>query len=267
MPITQIEIALCSDFIYRESGIFIGSDKGYLLESRLRPVAQSLGIQTLQDLIKKGVVDHNVKRSIVDAITTNETYFFRDKKPFDLLKMKLVPELIELKRPINIWSAASSTGQEAYSIAITLKEILFDLTKYNIKIDGTDISSEAVSRANHGVYSSFEVGRGLDASKVSKHFTKVNNSFKINDDIRFIAQFRQFNLLSDVTPSYKYDIVLCRNVAIYFNQTDKRKLFEAIHRSLKPSGVLIVGSTESLGEYSDLFKKEMFHNIVYYIKS
>ncbi len=268
MAISSIDFQTITSYIAQESGIHLEKSKEYLVENRLQPILQTAKVTSWRDLVSKAKIDKRVKQELIDAISTNETYFFRDSKPFDVLQNHLIPEIMEKQNSLNIWSAASSTGQEAYSIAITLKNILFNFTNYRIKITGTDISDEAVARANNGVYTKFEVGRGLTDRQVNQFFTPHGKSgeFKINDEIRYIVQFRRANLLVSSFFTDSYDIVFCRNVAIYFSGSDKRKLFMQIHRSLKRNGALIVGSTESMIDMNDLFKRENFHGTVYYRK-
>lgn len=266
---TEVEFTTACAFILRETGIVLDSSKGYLIEGRLKPLEKDAGVVSLGDLIRKAEIDKSLKQKVIDAVSTNETYFFRDLKPFDLLRNHLVPSIMEKEKSLSIWSAASSTGQEAYSIAMTLKEILFDLTKYRIKITGTDISADAVHRANHGVYTKFELSRGLSPRHISQYFTPYGSQgeFKISDELRYVVQFGQANLLTSPIFNGVHDIVFCRNVAIYFKKEDKRLLFERIARSLKPHGSLVIGSTESLFDYPDLFIRKEYHGIIYYEKS
>lgn len=265
---TEIEYAAACAFILRETGIVLDSSKGYFIEGRLKPIETDAGVNSLGDLIRKAETDRVLKQKVIDAVSTNETYFFRDSKPFDLLRNFLVPQIMEKGNSLSIWSAASSTGQEAYSIAMSLKEILFDLSKFKIKITGSDISAEAVQRANHGVYSRFELTRGLTPLQISRYFTPCGShgEYKVSDELRYVVQFGQANLLTSPIFNGIYDIVFCRNVAIYFKKEDKRLLFERMFRSLKPGGSLIIGSTESLIDFPDLFSREQFHGIVYYVK-
>lgn len=266
VPITDFNLA--KEFIQSESGILLDSSKLYLVENRLYPLCQAHSFNSIGELIEKAKGNHRIKQQVIDAISTNETYFFRDIKPFDLLKNFIVPGILENQNRCVIWSAACSFGQEAYSIAMALKEVLFDLTKYNLKIVGTDISADAVKRANYGVYNSFELARGLTEKQRERYFTQtaLNGEFRIDDEIRSVAQFQQQNLLTSPVLAGMYDIVMCRNVAIYFSERDKRILFERIHKALRPGGYLIVGSTESIFDMSDLFMREMYHGAVFYIK-
>ena len=256
LKITAEEIKLITKYIYEISGIALDESKKYLLETRLSALAEEQGCATYHDLYKKAKVDvaKTIERKIIDAISTNETLFFRDAAPFQLLQHKILPDLIDLrevkasglKTNLKIWSAASSTGQELYSVAIVLQELLGDLSKYSIKLLGTDISDAAVAQASSGKFNKFEIERGLARDKLTKYFTPAGQTWKINDQIRAMVNFRKFNLMQPFIGMGKFDIVLCRNVAIYFTLEDRKKLFNKIADVLEPDGYLIIGSTESL---------------------
>lgn len=256
LKITAEEIKLITKYIYEISGIYLDESKKYLLETRLNAIAEEQGCASYLDFYKKAKADASktIERKIVDAISTNETLFFRDTGPFQLLQHKIFPELIDarsskapsLKTNLKIWSAASSTGQELYSVAIVLQELLGDMSKYSIKLLGTDISDAAVSQASSGKFNKFEIERGLARDKLNKYFAPAGQTWKINDQIRAMVNFRKFNLMQPFTGLGKFDLVLCRNVAIYFTLEDRKKLFNKIADVLEPDGYLIIGSTESL---------------------
>ncbi|MBW2609243.1 MAG: protein-glutamate O-methyltransferase CheR [Deltaproteobacteria bacterium] len=257
IKITTDEIKIMSQYIHKMSGIALDDQKAYLLEARLNGLAEEQGCASYMELYQKAKTDDSksLERKILDAVTTNETLFFRDKSPFELVRHKILPELIDRRSAkssgsmplsVRIWSAACSTGQEVYSIAIVLKELLPDLKKYNIKLLGTDISDEAVAQASYGQYNKFAIERGLDEGSLRKYFSQVGGNWKIRDDIRAMVLFKKFNLMLPFTGLGKYDIVFCRNVAIYFNLEDKKKLFDKIANILEPDGYLIIGSTEAL---------------------
>jgi len=256
LNISTEEIKLITKYIYDISGIHLDESKKYLLETRLNTIIEELGCVSYQDFYKKAKADATkvIERKIIDAISTNETLFFRDTGPFQLLQHKIFPELIDarsskspnLKTSLKVWSAASSTGQELYSVAIVLQELLGDLSKYTIKLSGTDISDAAVAQASSGKYNKFEIERGLARDKLTKYFTMSGQTWKVNDHIRSMVTFRKLNLMLPFTGLGKFDIVLCRNVAIYFTLEDRKKLFNKIADVLEPDGYLIIGSTESL---------------------
>ncbi len=265
IKITQEEVSLLSKYVYDASGIVLDASKAYLIESRLGRIAEECGCSSYQDLHKRALLDPNksLKEKIVDAISTNETLFFRDTDPFELLKHKILPELIDLRSargssilpvPIRIWSAACSTGQEVYSIAIVLKELLPDMGKYKIKLLGTDISDNAVKQASYGSYNKFEIERGLPRDRLTKYFTPNGGDWKVRDEIRAMAIFKKLNLMLPFFALGKFDVIFCRNVAIYFGLADRKKLFDRLADMLDTGGSLIIGSTESLTGVSSRFE-------------
>jgi chemotaxis protein methyltransferase CheR len=277
LKITPEESKLITKYIYEISGIYLDESKKYLLETRLNSVAEEQGCASFQDFFKKAKADasKSIERKIIDAISTNETLFFRDSGPFQLLQHKIFPELIDarsgkapqLKTNLKIWSAASSTGQELYSVAIVLQELLGDMSKYSIKLLGTDISDAAVSQASSGKFNKFEIERGLARDKLAKYFSVAGQTWKINDQIRAMVNFRKFNLMTPFIGLGKFDIVLCRNVAIYFTLEDRKKLFNKIADVLEPDGYLIIGSTESLtGICPRFIPKRHLRSIFYQLK-
>ncbi|MBV5317712.1 MAG: protein-glutamate O-methyltransferase CheR [Desulfobulbaceae bacterium] len=277
LKISPEEIKLITKYIYEISGIYLDESKKYLLETRLNTIAEEHGCSSYQDFVKKTKADATkvIERKIIDAISTNETLFFRDTGPFQLLQHKILPELIDaraskkigFKTPLKIWSAASSTGQELYSVAIVLQELLGDLSKYAIKLLGTDISDAAVAQASSGKYNKFEIERGLARDKLTKYFTMAGQTWKVNDQIRAMANFRKLNLMLPLIGLGKFDIVLCRNVAIYFTLEDRKKLFNKIADVLEPDGYLIIGSTESLtGICPRFIPKRHLRSIFYQLK-
>jgi chemotaxis protein methyltransferase CheR len=277
IKITPDEIRVITKYIYDISGISLDQSKKYLLETRLNNIAQEHRCSSYHELCRKAKSDPSklIERSIIDAISTNETLFFRDTGPFELLKHKIFPELIDaraaqasyLKTPIRIWSAACSTGQELYSVAIILQELLGDLSKYSIKLLGTDISDAAITQASAGKYNKFEIERGLSKDKLQRYFTLVGGNWKIQDQIRAMATFRKINLMLPFTGLGKFDIILCRNVAIYFTLEDRKQLFNKLARSLEPDGYLLIGSTESLtGVCPRFVPKRHLRSIFYQLK-
>lgn len=271
--IKRDELAVWSRYIHEITGIFLDDSKGYLLETRLGGLMKETGAGGFAELYYKAKADitNALRRRIVDAITTNETSFFRDAAPFELLRHKLIPELVDRRRragvrpvPIRIWSAACSTGQEAYSTAIVLKELLGDLSGFDIKILGTDISDRAVAQASYGVFSRLELDRGVAAQQLSRHFTSSGDRWKIRDELRALATFRTMNLLQPFAFPVPFDIVFCRNVAIYFNEVDKQRLFRNLGRCLGREGVLIIGATESIAGLCPEFVPQRHLRSVFY---
>jgi chemotaxis protein methyltransferase CheR len=273
--ISDDEITLLAKYIYDVSGISIDRTKSYLLETRLGSLLEEYGLDSYRALHQKAKTDlgKSVETKIIDAISTNETLFFRDGDTFEVFRNKIVPDLIDARSartsplmpvPIRIWSAACSTGQEIISIAITLKELLGDMKKYRIKLLGTDISDAAVSRASYGIYSKFEIDRGMSIPRLQKYFTPTGANWKINDEIRSMATFQRINLLNPFGAIGKFDIVFCRNVAIYFNPEDRKRLFDRIADILEPDGVLVIGATESLTGVCPRFEPKRHIRSIYY---
>jgi len=275
IKITPAELKLVSQYIQSISGIYLDQSKTYLFETRLSSVAEQNGCSSYQELYNKAKREpaKKIEQQIIDAITTNETLFFRDKGPFDLLQHKILPELIDKrstnsgqKTKIKIWSAASSTGQELYSIAIVIRELLNNNSKYAFTLLGTDISDAAIAQASYGKYNRFEIERGLEKKYLQKYFTLFRDSWKIKDEIRAMVNFRKINLTTSLTALGKFDIIFCRNVAIYFSLEDRKKLFNKLADSLADDGYLVVGSTESLTGLSPLFVPKRHLQSIFYQK-
>jgi chemotaxis protein methyltransferase CheR len=262
-----------ADYIYSICGIHLDQSKSYLIESRLSELLRPAGVARYGELPAKARADSTgaLERRIIDAITTGETSFFRDQSPFDLLRHKLIPELIDSRMrrgmaamPIRIWSAACSTGQELYSIGITLRELFGPSGKYDIRLVGTDISPHAVARASRAVYNVIEIGRGIPEALLARYFTREHDGWKVRDEVRALASFRSINLLRDFSFLGQFDIIFCRNVAIYFNAADKAALFGRMEKALAPEGCLIIGGTESLSGICPGLEAKRHVRAVYY---
>lgn len=261
-----------ADYIYSLCAITLDQSKGYLIESRLSHLVEELGCRSFRDLMAraKAETDGAIKRRIVGGITTNETFFFRDSSPFDLLRFKLIPELVDRRKasggnaPIRIWSAACSTGQEIYSVAMVLKELLADPFRYGVRLVGTDISDEAVARASRGIFSPVEISRGLPDALRARYFRQVADGWQIADELRALVSFKKRNLMADFGDLGRFDVVLCRNVAIYFNERDKVALFGRLGRALERDGVLLIGAMESLSGICPQFESKRYQRAVFY---
>jgi chemotaxis protein methyltransferase CheR len=269
------DLKIICKYILDITGIELDESKAYLIETRLGALAEEYQCSSYRELCSKAKLDSGktIENRIIDAISTNETLFFRDIGPFEVLQHKILPDLIDrrtgqssghLPIPIRIWSAACSTGQEVYSIAIVLKELLPDFNKYRITLTGTDISDAAVTRASFGKYNKFEIERGLSKTTLQKYFIANSGNWKICDEIRGMVTFGKRNILQPFNGIGKFDIVFCRNVAIYFNIEDRRKLFENIAGVLAPDGYLVIGSTESLTGISPMFESKRYLRTIYY---
>ena len=271
--ITTDELSAWSRHINEICGVFLDQTKGYLVETRLAPILRETGSGNWSELLYKAKTISALSTKIINAITTNETSFFRDTSPFELLQHKILPELIDRRTkvglkpiPIRILSAACSTGQEAYSTAIVLKELLGSFAGYDIRILGIDISDFAVARASYGQYSHLELDRGMTPEKISRHFEPLADKWKVKDELRGLATFRRANLLDPVSSQIPFDIVFCRNVAIYFTEPDKIRLFRNMGLALARDGILIIGSTESITGLCPEFEPMRYLRSVYYQK-
>ncbi|MCG8473125.1 MAG: protein-glutamate O-methyltransferase CheR [Desulfobacterales bacterium] len=272
LKVTPSEFQALSQYIYAISGITLPPGKEYLIETRLGQLAAEYGCNSYQAFLLKARTHSGgeLERRIVDAISTNETYFFRDNAPFSLLQHKIIPDIIDRKskngvRPsLSIWSCACSTGQEIYSTAIALRELGLHSGKCDLHLVATDISDAAISRASYGLYSQFEASRGLSETRRNRHFTPQGEGFRINDEIRAMVSFQKLNLLRPHTGIGKFDIILCRNVAIYFTREDRLRLFKDLSRHLNEKGSLLIGSTESLSQEETPFEPQRYLNTTFY---
>jgi chemotaxis protein methyltransferase CheR len=255
--VTPLDYEFLRKLLKERSGLDLSADKQYLVESRLIPLARKAGLGGIAELVQKikGGSD-SLTSEVVEAMTTNETFFFRDKIPFDHLRQTVLPELVEARasrRSLRIWCAASSTGQEPYSIAMCVKEFA-GLTGWRVEIVATDLSPAVLEKSRAGIFSQFEVQRGLPIQMLVKYFTQIGELWQLNADIRAMVQHRQLNLLQDFSQLGTFDVIFCRNVLIYFDQDTKAVVFERLAKMLEPDGVLALGAAESVVGISDAFK-------------
>ena len=244
------------------SGLVLSAEKQYLAESRLLPVARRHGMSTLVGLVGmlKAGPSSPLAAEVVEAMTTNETFFFRDKVPFDHFRDTVMPALIAARareKRIRIWCAAASTGQEPYSLAMTLKAMGSALAGYRVDILATDLSSSVLTRAKDGIYSQFEVQRGLPIQMLVKHFAQIGEHWQITPEIRAMVQFRSLNLLNDFTPLGIFDVVFCRNVLIYFDQPTKTDVLNRLAHRMPDDGYLLLGAAETVVGLTDSLKPVM----------
>jgi len=255
--VTPFDYDFLRKLLKERSGLDLSADKQYLVESRLIPLARRAGLPGLAELVAKIKAGAGTLTSdVVEAMTTNETFFFRDKIPFDHLREAILPALVQARasrRSLRIWCAASSTGQEPYSIAMCVKEFA-GLSGWRVEIVATDLSQEVLEKSKAGVYSQFEVQRGLPIQMLVKHFTQTGELWQLNADIRAMVQHRQLNLLQDFSHLGTFDVIFCRNVLIYFDQETKVSIFERMSRMLESDGVLALGAAETVVGISDAFK-------------
>jgi len=234
-------------------------DKAYLLESRLLPVARRRNMKSLDELVAalRGRPDGELVRDVVEAMTTNESFFFRDKKPFDQFAEIVLPHLLKARagsRSFRIWSAACSSGQEAYSLAIILREQAARLSGWRYEIVATDLSREILAKAKAGIYSQFEVQRGLPITLLVKYFKQDGEKWRIDPALRAMVQFREFNLLEDPRALGTFDVVFCRNVLIYFDQATKASVLLRIRQVMPEDGFLYLGGAETVLGITDRFQ-------------
>jgi len=256
--VTPSDYEFLRKLLKERSGLDLSADKQYLVESRLVPLARRVGLAGIPEVVQKMRSGAEVLiTEVVEAMTTNETFFFRDKIPFDHLRETVLPALLQSRasrRSLRIWSAASSTGQEPYSIAMCLKEAAQALSGWRIEIVATDLSQEVLEKSKAGIYSQFEVQRGLPIQMLVKHFTQMGELWQLNADIRGMVQHRQLNLLQDFSHLGRFDVIFCRNVLIYFDQETKAGIFERLSRVLEPDGMLMLGAAESVVGITDAFR-------------
>jgi chemotaxis protein methyltransferase CheR len=256
--VTPLDYEFLRKFLKERSGLDLSPDKQYLVESRLIPLARRAGLPGIAEIVQKiKSGSEPLISDVVEAMTTNETFFFRDKIPFENLREIILPMMLQARasrRVLRIWCAASSTGQEPYSIAMCLKEISSALAGWRIEILATDLSQGVLEKAKAGIFSQFEVQRGLPIQMLVKHFTQVGELWQLNADIRAMVQHRQLNLLQDFSHLGTFDVIFCRNVLIYFDQDAKAGIFDRLARVIEPDGVLTLGAAESVVGISDAFR-------------
>ena len=249
---------LYKDLLYERSGLDITPDKSYLIDSRLTPIAKKWGHHSLDamSVSLRAFPDPELVKEIVDAMTTNETSFYRDIRPFENFENIVLPFLIDnMKRgkTLRIWCAACSTGQEPYSLAMILKEKKAQLKNRRIEIVATDISDRVLDIARQGIYSQFEVQRGLPITKLVANFKQVEDKWHINDDIKSMVTYRNFNLLDSMASLGKFDVVFCRNVLIYFDTETKAKVLDGISKQMEKDAYLFLGGAETVLGVTDKF--------------
>jgi chemotaxis protein methyltransferase CheR len=240
------------------SGLVLSADKQYLVESRLLPIARKAGVNGLGELVQKLKTGNDrLTVDVVEAMTTNESFFFRDKIPFDHFREAIMPSLIKARaaqKRIRIWCAAASTGQEPYSLAMCLKDMGDKLIGWRVEIIGTDLSTEVLEKAKAGLYSQFEVQRGLPIQMLVKYLAPNGELWQVSPELRGMVQYRPLNLLQDFSHLGGFDVVFCRNVLIYFDQDTKIGVLDRIARILEPDGFLVLGAAETVVGLTDSFK-------------
>lgn len=250
---------LFAKIVYQRSGLVLTKEKAYLLDSRLMPVARRWNLASLDELA--GVIrqraDEALLADITDAMTTNESSFFRDQRPFDQFRQIVLPKFLAARattRKLRIWSAACSNGQEPYSLAMILDEEAAKMPGWTVEIVATDLCRDVLDKAKQGVYTQFEVQRGLPIQMLVKHFTQIGDKWQISKAMQSKIRFQQFNLLESMAGLGQFDIVFCRNVLIYFDQPTKAKVLENMARQMAGDGVLYLGGAETVLGITQAFK-------------
>jgi len=254
----DIEFETLRTFLKAKSGLALTADKRYLVESRLGTVCTKFKLDSLSRLvleIRNGRMPA-LEKAVVEAMTTNETFFFRDKVPFDIFQEKLLPRYLKdraASRRLRIWCAAASTGQEPYSLAMLINEASSRLAGWQVEIVASDISTEVLQKAKAGLYNQFEVQRGLPPALLAKYFTQVGDNWQISQQIRSMVDYREVNLIQDFSRLGQFDIIYCRNVLIYFDLPTKVEVFGRLAKALAPDGTLLLGASETVIGVSDAF--------------
>jgi len=256
--VTPPEYEYLRKFLRDHSGLDLSADKQYLIESRLLPLARKANLSGIGELVQKIQAGSSALiTSVVEAMTTNETFFFRDKVPFDHFRETIMPEVIKARanrKSVRIWCAAGSTGQEPYSLAMSLKEMGAALTGWRVEIIATDLSQEVLEKSRAGIYSQFEVQRGLPIQMLVKHFKQSGETWQINPELRAMIQHRQLNLLHDFGQLGTFDVIFCRNVLIYFDQDTKISIFNRLAQRIEGDGFLVLGAAETVVGLTDTFR-------------
>ena len=266
---TPSEFDFLSGFLKDQSGLVLTQDKMYLVETRLKSVAAAHNCESLAALVGalRSSTTGPLAREVVEAMTTNETSFFRDKHPFDTFEKTLIPALVEARkarRSIRIWCAAASSGQEPYSLAMTLDALKPTMAGFRCEIVATDIDTSILEKAKAGIYTAFEVQRGLPVQSLVKYFTQLEDgSWQIKDELKRMITFKQGNLLKDFSLLGKFDIIFCRNVLIYFDAATKGEVLGRMANLLNEDGYLFLGGAETVLGITDKLKSKPGHRGVY----
>jgi chemotaxis protein methyltransferase CheR len=269
MACSDSDYAYLRQLVLTQSANLIDPSRNALFDMRLTPIARLAGASDLEDFVRLLRVDRTTQlhRAVAEAMTINETSFFRDVKPFEVLRQSILPRLIEknaAERRLRIWSAASSTGQEAYSLAMLLCEHFPQLADWDVKILGTDISRQVVEYATAGRYRRLEVNRGLPARMLVKHFSRYGEEWEITPKVRALCDFRYVNLCAALPQLPVFDLVLLRNVLLYFPQQDRSCVFSDVYKQLVPGGFLMLGNAEQAEDSTNLFHAEFAMDCYFY---
>lgn len=257
------------DLVREKSAIVLEPSKTYLVESRLTPVARANGLDSIEQLVDELRQPNSTKltRAVIEAMTTNETSFFRDLHPFDAMKSEILPELLKLRsreRVLNIWSNACSSGQEVYTIAMLLKDSFPELGGWKVRLIASDLSTQILDKAKEGIFNQTEVNRGLPLQMLLKYFQKNGLTWQIKEDLRKMIEFRQVNLVESFPQLPQMDIVFLRNVLIYFAPETKREILIKLKRFLRPDGFLFLGGAETTMNLDVPFERQQIGRAICY---
>ena len=265
----NINYKFIQKFALNQAGIALDDDKKYFVETRLYPIIKAEGYRNIDDLVIQMKLPNSgrLHDKIIDALTTNETLFFRDYHYFDGLRKSFIPHLMECRKhskQMRVWSCACSSGQEPYSFAILLREYFPELCNWNVDITGTDLSSSILNKAKDAVYSQMEVNRGLPINLLVKYFTQTADGWELNPQVRKMVDFKRMNIIKDSITFNNIDVIFIRNVLYYFTEEQKDKVLERLHSVLSPEGILLLGGTETMPNMEKLFQKNMDGRFIYY---
>jgi chemotaxis protein methyltransferase CheR len=269
MGCSDSDYAYLRELVLAQSANLIDPSRNALFDTRLTPIARLAGASNLEDfvnILKAGRPAH-LHRAVAEAMTVNETSFFRDVQPFEMLREVVIPSLMmerRRERRLWLWSAASSTGQEAYSLAMLLAEYFPELAEWDVKIIGTDISRQVVDYAQKGRYRRLEVNRGLPARMLIKYMVRKGEEWEVNAQIRSMCEFQYANLCAPLLQLPEFDLVLLRNVLLYFSRNDRTALFAGVHRKMMPNGYLVLGNAEQAEDSTNLFEVEFAAGCYFY---
>ena len=272
--INAVDYRYLQDYVYRQSGIVLAEDKQYLMDARLGPILKKAGFQTVADLcnLLRGVSGsagagqaEAIKRDVINAMTTNETFFFRESAQYDALRQQVIPTLMTLRkefRRLRFWSAAASTGQEAYSLAMLLLDLGID--GWNVQISATDLNDVVLDKAKAARYLQIEVNRGLTSSQLLRYFDRVGSDWQLKDEVKRLVQFERLDLRQSLRSRGPFDIIFCRNVLIYFDLETKRRILDEMRGALYPGGYLLLGGAETTINVDDQFRRVEMGGATFY---
>ncbi len=269
MACSDVDYEYLRQLVLAQSANQIDSSRNTLFDTRLSPLARVAGVSDLGALVTmlRANEPAQLHRAVAEAMTINETSFFRDMRPFEAIRLTILPRLIRARagaKRLRIWSAACSTGQEAYSVAMLIRESFPELARWDVKIIGTDLSRSVVEHAKRGRYRRIEVNRGLPARLLVKYFTREEEEWEVKPEVRAMCEFRQTNLCGPLTQLPQFDLVLLRNVLLYFSQADRRSVLSAVHRLMTPEGTLLLGNAEQAEDSTNVFAVEFAGDSYFY---